>query len=90
VKANVLAHFWGVFFMFGSICQKVCFLARPVYADDSISPRINISNKRATRSLHWIFGMTFLSNSESADVALPVSLIASILELTQYPLVLIP
>ena len=26
MNADVLAHSWGVFFMFSSLCQKVCLL----------------------------------------------------------------
>ena len=26
--SDVLAHSWGVFFMFSSLCQKVCFLVQ--------------------------------------------------------------
>ena len=57
MNADVLAHSWGVFFMFSSLCQKVCYLTqgeamdRPLgYTTDHWAGRKILCKRFSTKS----------------------------------------
>jgi hypothetical protein len=62
VNADVLAHSWGVFFMFSSVRQKVCFLVyiEPAHQDRPCIVQQNNRKKKDEQIAARLFAFTFL------------------------------